>query len=97
MRVHLDIVHPRITGRRSTGRENARLSLRPGAGGMNIGEVDAPLLPSRSDQVATDETQEALAMPHRAVAQQDVGLVHAVDWPVRRRLAADNVGEGRQE
>ena len=36
-------------------------------------------------------------MPRRALAEQDIGLVHAVNWPVRRHLAADDVGERRHE
>ena len=35
--------------------------------------------------------------PVCALAEQHVGLVDAVDWPVGRQLAADDAGEGREE
>src|SRR5262249_6025603 len=82
---------------RNAGRENAGFPLWPAAGRMNVGKVDAPLLPSCGNQVATDETQEAFAVPRGAVAEQDVGLIHAVDRPIRRHGAVDDVGEGWQE
>jgi hypothetical protein len=44
------------------------LALRADTGRMNIGEVDAPLLPTRGDEGATDEAQKAFAMPRGAVA-----------------------------
>jgi hypothetical protein len=31
------------------------LALRPNAGRMNVGEVNAPLLPPRGDEVCTDK------------------------------------------
>ena len=86
-----------VAGHRSTGRENAGLALRSNAGRMNVGKVYAPLFPARGDQIGTDEAQEALAMSHHASAEQDVGLIDAVNWPIRWHVAAHDVGKGRQE
>src|SRR5689334_18964061 len=69
MRVHLDIVPFRVTGHRRARRENPGLSLRPCAGRMNVGEVHSPLLPSHSNQIGADKTQETFTMAHPAVAQ----------------------------
>src|SRR5208283_45929 len=77
--VHLDVVDLRVPRHWRVGREDARLPLRSGAGRLNVGKVDAPLFPARRDEVRTDKAQEAFAMPHRALAEQDIGLVHAVN------------------
>jgi len=64
---------------------------------MDVGEVGAPLLPSRCNEVAADEAQQALPVARRARSQEDIGLIDAVDGAIRRQAAPDDVGEARQE
>ena len=66
-------------------------ALRSNAGRMNVGEVNAPLLPSRGDEVSTDETQHAFAMPYGCAAEQNIGLIDAVNRSVCWHLATDDM------
>ena len=71
MWVHLDVVDLRVARHPSTGRENAGLPLRSVASRMNVGKVNASLLPSSCDQIGTYEAQEIFATSRRAVAEPD--------------------------
>jgi len=55
--------------------KNTRLTLLTVARRMNVGEVDAALLPTCSDQIGADKTQQALAPSICAVAEQYGGLI----------------------
>src|SRR5712671_1757336 len=79
VRVHFDAVYFWVAGHWGLRRDDARLSLRSPAARMYVGKVDAPLLPARGDEVSTDEAQEAFAMPGGATAEQDIGLIYAVN------------------
>src|SRR5207244_5986037 len=91
--VHFNVVNLRVAGHRSAGREHTGLPLRSNAGRMNVGEVNAPLLPTRGDEVPTDKAQHAFAMPYGCAAEQDVGLIDAVNRSVRWNLATGDMGE----
>src|ERR1700730_2381028 len=62
--IHFNVVNLRVAGHRSAGGEHTGLPLRSNARRMNVGEVNAPLLPTRRDEVCTDKAQEAFAMPY---------------------------------
>src|SRR5262249_3952449 len=77
--------------------EDARLSLWSLTTGMNVSEINAPLLPSRRDQVGSNEAQQGIAMPGFAFAEQHICLIHAINWAVRRQCTADDVGKCRHK
>src|SRR3954447_12079473 len=62
--IHFNVVNLWIARHRSTSREHPGLPLRSNAGRMNVGEVNAPLLPTRGDEVSSDKAQHAFAMPY---------------------------------
>jgi len=79
VRVRFDVVYFWVAGHWGVRREDARLLLRSPAARTYVGKVDAPLLPARGDEVSTDEAQDAFAMPGGATAEQDIGLIYAVN------------------
>jgi hypothetical protein len=87
-----DVIDPRVTGHWRARREHAWLALRSDAGRMDVGEVDPPLLPTRGDEVAANEHQQAVAVASLALTEQHFGLVHAIDRPVARHRHADDAG-----
>src|ERR1700745_2754776 len=71
VRVHFDIVDLRVASHRCISGFRAGEALRPDPGRMNVGEIDAPLLPPRRLEFRPDETQQALPMPDGAFTEQD--------------------------
>ena len=79
MWIHLDVVNFGVTGHGGTGGEDTGLALRTVSGRVNIREINAPLLPSGGNQVATDEAQETFTVSGLDTPEQHVGLIDAVD------------------
>src|SRR5229473_1163333 len=97
MGIHFDVVDLWIPGHGRARRKDAGLALGTDAGRLHVGEIHAPLLPSCRHQVRADESQQTVAVTGRALAEQHVGLIHAVNRPVGGWLAADDAGEGRKK
>jgi len=59
---------------------------------MNVGEVNAPLLPTRGDEVSTDKST-CFRDSYGCAAEQDVGLINAVNRSVCWNLATDDMAK----
>ena len=97
MWVHFDVEDSWVACHGRAGRENSGFALRADASGMNVREVDAPLLPACRYQIRSDEGKQGLAMTIFALAEQNVRLGEPSDGAVRRQLAADDSCEGRRK
>src|SRR6476619_1799214 len=75
----------------------AGIALGPDARRMDIGKVHAPLLPPYRHHIRADEGQQTVAVAGLPLAEQNAGLVDAIDRPVGWELAADEASEGREE
>src|SRR4051794_12481122 len=97
MRVHLNVEDFRVTSHRRVSREDAGLPLWPGACRVNVGEVNAPLLPAGRNKVWADEAQETFAVAQPALAKENVRLVYAINWTISGHRAPDYARKRRHE
>src|SRR5690349_16650869 len=77
--VHFNVEQFRIAGHRCACGKHSWLPLWADTGGMHVRKVHSPLFPTRGDEIGSNETQQSLPIAHRALTEQNVSLVDAVD------------------